>query len=415
MKHISWTCSILAVVTLVAACNLPLGTIRGNVHEANGGPIANAEVCAFDFDSHQLVKCAETGQDGNYSLTGLSPADYRVEVSAKGWAYEMYKDLHYGTLNTATRVPVKVGATTSGIDFALEPGGTIRGTVYQDDGTTPIAKISVVVDFPDGSFRGMCSDETGHYALENLPYGTDLRVRAYSGGNFCNGPEDYADEYWQEAALQADATVLVLSSTTPAYDNINFTMSVSGTPAPAPVATLQPVSCLSGTWRVDAASYIPWMNKVNQAPTVLFTKIDPPFYYQFNDDGTFAIYAEKVGLYFDAINPQTGNSAGTFETVTAGVVRGTVAALDPDRAYPGVPLVAFTISGNSVKVIDLKFNGKLFTGTIPNTAPLIEPSFFAKVGYACEGDTLNLSPKAASLPEEGFSLTRDNAWKPASP
>ena len=179
--------------------------------------------------------------------------------------------------------------------------------------------------------------------------------------------------------------------------------------------TLNPLSCLTGTWRVDTASYINWMNKVNQAPTVKFTNIDPPMYYMFNDTGTFAIYAENVGLYFDAIDPKTGKSAGTFETISTGVVTGTIAKLEADPAYPGASLITFNIMGNSVKVIDLKYNGTSISGTPPDNTPLINPAFFAKVAYTCEADTLTLSPKAVGLPEEGYSFIRDNAWKPSSP
>jgi len=181
---------------------------------------------------------------------------------------------------------------------------------------------------------------------------------------------------------------------------------------PLTPAMLNPLSCLTGTWRVDTAPYIGWMNQVNQAPTVKYTNIDPPFYYMFNADGTFAIYAENVGLYFDAIDPNTGKSAGTFETISAGIVNGTVARLDDDPAYPGASLITFNIMANSVKMIDIKYNGSSITGTPPNNTPLINASFFAKVAYTCEGDTLSLSPRAAGLPEEGYSFTRDNAWKP---
>ena len=390
------------------------GTISGNVHDASDSSISNATVCAFNFDTHEMVSCPLTGSDGNYAITGLPPADYRVEVSAKGWAFEMYKDLPYGYLNSATRVPVKAGATTSGIDFTLKPGGFIRGAVYQSDGNTPIAKISVVADFPDESFRGTCSDTSGHYIIDNLPYGIDLRVRAYSAGNWCSEPEDYAQEYWQETPLQVDATVLVLSSGTPEYGNINFSLT-SGTALPQTVLTLTPRSCLTGTWRVDTASYVSWMKKVNQAPTVLFTNIDPPFYYKFNDDGSFAIYAENIGLYFDAIDPNSGKSAGTFKTISTGIVKGTVVKLDPDPAYPGISLITFNIMQNLVHVTDIKFNGQSLTASPPDVAPLIDPSIFAKVGYTCEGDALHLSPKAVGLPESGFTLTRDNTWLPSTP
>ena len=204
-------------------------------------------------------------------------------------------------------------------------------------------------------------------------------------------------------------TVLVLLSL------MAFGCQLYSQATPTPVA-VYPLSCLTGTWRVDTASYVGWMNAgPYKTPTVLFTKIDPPFYYKFNEDGTFAIYSENVGLYFDATDPTSGKSAGTFETVNTGVLKGTISALKPDPANPGISLMTFNISENSVKMIDLKFNGKSMVGTPPNNVPILESSFFTKVGYACQQEALQLTPLAVGLPSQGYLLNRDTSWRPSTP
>ena len=235
------------------------GSISGSVRASGGNPIANATVCAFDFSTHQMADCVQSGLDGSYSIGELPAAGYRVEVSAAGWAFEMYADYHYGNVSAATRVPVTDGATTSGIDFALEPGGHIRGVVYRSDGTTPIPGISVVVEFPDSSTRGVCTSATGRFNINNVPFGIGLRARAYSVGNFCGGPQGYLQEYWQETPLQANAAVLSLSSGVPAYEGLVFTLdsraSISGVvwsdqcpvTGSCPATTPPGCQCLEGT------------------------------------------------------------------------------------------------------------------------------------------------------------------------
>jgi len=167
-------------------------------------------------------------------------------------------------------------------------------------------------------------------------------------------------------------------------------------------------SCILGAWQVDADSYVSWMNKNgDRSPTVLFTKIDPPFHYKFNADWTFTISVENVGLFFNAIDPKTGKSAGTFEIITNGQVTGTIAKLDPEKDHPGMALISFHILNNQTKVVDVKFNGESIVESPPNAMPLIDPAFFSTVGYTCRGDTLGLIPLGLSLPEQGFSLTRD--------
>jgi hypothetical protein len=52
----------------------------------------------------------------------------------------------------------------------------------------------------------------------------ELRVHAYSVGNYCGGPQGYAEEYWQEAPAQGGATVLTLSAGTAAYEGLVFTL-----------------------------------------------------------------------------------------------------------------------------------------------------------------------------------------------
>jgi hypothetical protein len=61
-----------------------LGTIGGHVSDMSGGSIASATVTVVDGERE--FKETLTGKDGRYLLTGLPPGQYRIRVSAKGFA-----------------------------------------------------------------------------------------------------------------------------------------------------------------------------------------------------------------------------------------------------------------------------------------------------------------------------------------
>ena len=149
-------------VTVTAGANTPVihftldlgGSISGIVYEADGTtPVGNTLVVAQQFGSGGPDM--ESGidgfaqADGTYTITGVVPSDYMVFAIAMGQnlSLEIYNDTSDPA--AATSVTVVAGADTGAINFTLEQGGTISGTVYEADGTTPImGMIVVTVDPP---------------------------------------------------------------------------------------------------------------------------------------------------------------------------------------------------------------------------------------------------------------------------
>jgi len=118
------------------------GTISGRVvRQSDGAPVRNANVNAFSSDLGS-GNGARTNADGSYTIHNLSPGSYLVEVDASGFADEYYP----GTLSAdlAIRVPAATETDTGGIDFTLEPGGTISGKVTEAAGGTPVIDAGIV-------------------------------------------------------------------------------------------------------------------------------------------------------------------------------------------------------------------------------------------------------------------------------
>jgi len=87
-------------------------------------------------------------------------------------------------LASATPIAVTLGATTAGRDFALSPGGTIRGRVVDAVSSTPLQGILVgVVARTAGGVVFVyddATDVTGQYEIRGLPAGTYYAFTASS-------------------------------------------------------------------------------------------------------------------------------------------------------------------------------------------------------------------------------------------
>ena len=108
------------------------GSISGGVYRSDGvTPVAGADVWANDYDGGPGNGYARTAAEGTYAMTGLPAGDYRVESSAAelGYGREFYRETSEYQL--ATHVAVVPGATTPGVDFTLDSGGSISGAIYR--------------------------------------------------------------------------------------------------------------------------------------------------------------------------------------------------------------------------------------------------------------------------------------------
>ena len=203
------------------------GSVSGTITDSSFNPISTAEVCLSNF-SYQWFGCQSVNGDGTYTYGGLSSGTYRVNARAPGYANEFYDGIpYYGDHNNATPVSVTDGQDTPSINIALDPGGTISGTIYAADSVTPLG--GVPIDTNPGGF-GQCANPDGTYTMSGLPLNTPIIVQG--GGSQWGGCAtlNYALEYWQNTFNYNDADPITLTSG--GGENatgINFTLEEAGT------------------------------------------------------------------------------------------------------------------------------------------------------------------------------------------
>ncbi|MEO6627561.1 MAG: carboxypeptidase-like regulatory domain-containing protein, partial [Aquihabitans sp.] len=157
------------------------------------GPLAGIQVCANLVVSGS-GRCAESGVDGSYSITGLGTGDYRIQFGNYGDTYvdEYFDDTT--DYSSAQSVAVVGGAVTPGIDAGLAAGGSISGTVTADGTSGPLAGIQVCAN-PVGAASGWGGCATtavdGSYSITGLGTG-DYRIQ------FGNYGDTYVDEYFDD-------------------------------------------------------------------------------------------------------------------------------------------------------------------------------------------------------------------------
>jgi uncharacterized GH25 family protein len=150
------------------------GTIAGLVVDAAGEPLEGIQVSAFpdfssgggrgDFASWRLRGFPEdlTDAGGAFTLTGLSPGDYRVRAT---------RSQRRGFRGFRDTVAARTGDT--GVKIVLPADGGVKGKVAFDDGSVP-KNFSITSSFQSEPF----ATGDGSFVLDDLAAGDhDLQIR----------------------------------------------------------------------------------------------------------------------------------------------------------------------------------------------------------------------------------------------
>ncbi|MSP11871.1 MAG: hypothetical protein EXR62_02820 [Chloroflexi bacterium] len=167
--------------------HLPLGgAVQGLVTRLdNSALISDVVIFAYEFGTGKFVQFAQSNSTGRFVLRGLAPGGYKLlaPTDARGYIAQYY----HLTSNSAAATPLTItgGAHLNGIDFSLEPGGTIAGRVVDAGTGAPVANMVVgaldwVTRFP---FAGT-TDAQGNYRILGLPTSVYLLFVAGDSRNY---------------------------------------------------------------------------------------------------------------------------------------------------------------------------------------------------------------------------------------
>lgn len=156
--------------------------LSGIVTNGSGNPIPYVVVDVFDAAGRYMTS-ATTAPDGRYSTTGLpavGPTSYYARTNNRqGYIDQMYNggSCAGGMCGVTSGAPITLSgtATTASIDFVLEPGGQITGTVTNAAATQNPSVQGVTVQIFDAAGALVTETSTGSdgtFATTGLPGGT---------------------------------------------------------------------------------------------------------------------------------------------------------------------------------------------------------------------------------------------------
>lgn len=186
------------------------GTLSGRIVDAAGNPVARAKISTHDNDwsDDEFTKAigityptnatsAETrsGDDGRFTITGLTPETYQINVIASGYTGFMRRGLR---VNEGTDSPIG--------DIKLGRGGVVRGTLYDASGK-PLVGGNVELRADSGDVPRRYSTRTsvdGKFQISNVTPGSYLLTATRSGGADANPFTQSGDARNTETGVRVD-------------------------------------------------------------------------------------------------------------------------------------------------------------------------------------------------------------------
>jgi hypothetical protein len=175
------------------------------------------------------VSYGYTDATGNYTADNLVEGTYFAATNSYGeYVDELYDNIvcePFCDPTIGTPIAVTAGEITPGIDFALDKGGTVSGTIIDEASSAPLSNVSVSIFDANGNFSSYgYTDDNGNYTAPGLPTGS-YRASTYNSSN-------YVDELFDDIVCEpfCDPTVgtpipVTIGSDTP---NINFALQLGG-------------------------------------------------------------------------------------------------------------------------------------------------------------------------------------------
>jgi len=184
------------------------GVISGTVNKSDGTPITavQTEVQVIQGDpcgGWQHVGSAVTNPaDGTFGIVVPPAGDYYLRTNNQNQSnyvnewWTGHTDPSDHDCDLAQSFSISDGEKVAGKDFKLELGGSISGTVYESNGTTPVTVVQIIAvqGNPCGNQQhvGWANTDSvdGTYTLMGLPAG-DIYLQSYNMNQ-----SNYVNEWW---------------------------------------------------------------------------------------------------------------------------------------------------------------------------------------------------------------------------
>lgn len=350
----------------------PAGWIEGQVTNSSGTPLSGVDIQLLDTATLDVLPYSEvSGTDGSY-LIGPLPVQSMIVLAepspATGLFHEYYNQKV--SVTTANTVTLTGGSGTTGVNFSLEPGSFIQGTVVDpaDGGGVGGVDIQVV-----RQSDMLVMDETattlpdGTFSVGRLPAGTYLvLIRAETG-------DVYLDTYYGGTTDPAEATPVVLTS---GIDNtgIGFDLesggAISGTVrddggVPLSGFTLDVYNTSGVKLSYSATSAADGSYLVGPVPPGQYTlkahsPDDPEYIGQFYDDVLDSGDASSITITLDDITDDID-----FDLWTGGSITGTIYD-DGGSPLNGISIEVYNAAESLIDTVTSALDGTYTTGPYPD-------------------------------------------------
>ncbi len=189
--------------------------MSGKVLDPTSSALEGAVITIYKLGPIPYSQKTRSDANGAFAFTDLLPGYYVAHTRAEGFVPQYYD--HAMFLSEATPIKITDGDSITGIQFDLETGARIEGTVT-DENDTPLGDVHLMAVNPlDNRFRmHTLSNEDGSYQISGLRSGSYI-VTAHREG--------YSDLYYDQAQTRTDADLLHVNDQV--VSGIDFSLSLT--------------------------------------------------------------------------------------------------------------------------------------------------------------------------------------------